>query len=93
MAEKKTAEITTSSGFTCSLDLNRIASMDFLDALQEYQDGNSIALSRVVSIMFDKETKSRLYEHVRNEEGLVLIDDTAKEILEILNGCKKGKNS
>ena len=93
MAEKRTVEITTSSGFQCVLDLNRIASMDFVDAMASYQDGDVLALSRAVSIMFDKDTKTRLYEHVRNEDGLVLIDDTAREIVEILNGAKAGKNS
>lgn len=91
--DKRTADVTTSSGFTCTLDLNRVASMNFVDAMADYQDGDILSLSRAVAIMFDKETKNRLYEHVRNGDGLVPLEDVAREIIEILNGAKQGKNS
>ena len=91
--EKRTAEVTTSSGFSCVVDLNRIASMELIDTLCEYQDGNVLALSKMLKIMFDEETKDRLYAHVRNESGLTPVEDIGREIIDILNGTKQGKNS
>jgi hypothetical protein len=91
--EKRTAEITTSSGFSCVVDLNRIASMELIDALREYQGGNPVALSVMLDIVFDKETKARLYDHVRSEDGYTPIEKIGMEVIEIFNGTKQGKNS
>jgi hypothetical protein len=47
----------------------------------------------MLKIMFDEETKDRLYAHVRNESGLTPVEDIGREIIDILNGTKQGKNS
>ena len=47
---------------------------------------NVVASSRVITMLLGKETKKRLYEHVRNADGIVTIDAVMTEIADIFNG-------
>lgn len=94
MAESKTADITTSSGFSCKLDLMRLDNMELFEEIAEFQkSSNVVALSRALAMVLGDEAKKVLYEHLRTEDGRVPIEDLGRELTEILKGVNAGKNS
>ena len=95
MATKKKADIITSSGFSCSMDISRLDNMELIDALTVFEEGKSgsaKALSKALTLILGDD-KQRLYDHLRTEDGRVPLVDLARELNEIINGAKDGKNS
>lgn len=86
-------EITTKSGFTCEIDQKVMDSMELLDGLVEMTGGNPLALSTVCRLILGEETRARLYDHLRNEEGRVPVADVDRELTEIMQAMgNQGKN-
>ena len=80
--------VTTESGYTVSVDEEKLDDMRFVDALAELQD-NGLALPRVMDMVFTEEDKQRLYDHVRTDDGRVLIEKTTSELCEVLRALEK----
>lgn len=77
--------ITTKSGFCCEIAPEVLNNMELVDALAEVQNGNSLAYPTVCLLILGKETRTRLYNHLRNEAGRVPPADVDRELTEIMN--------
>ncbi len=78
-------EITTKSGFTCEIDPETLNNMELVDALAEVQNGNKLAYPTVCLLILGRETRARLYDHLRNEAGRVPPEDVDRELTEIMS--------
>jgi hypothetical protein len=79
---------TTESGFEFEIDESRIRKMEFLENLADLDDGNPLALPRLVKQLFDTEDKKRLYEHCDHDTEKV-----TQEIYAIFRANGETKNS
>lgn len=82
-------QITTKSGFACDIDPDVLNSMELIDALAELQSGNRLAYPEVSLLILGRETRARLYDHLRNEAGRVPPDAVDRELTEILQALGK----
>lgn len=84
----------TTSGFECDIDRERLKNMELVDALADMQDDDVLAVSRVVRLLFTKEEKKRLYDHLRTPDGRVPPDAIGVELNEIFSMLgEEGKKS
>lgn len=89
-------EVKTSSGFQCEIDKSVLDDMEILDLLLEVEDdpNNSIIyFNRILKKMMDKETRDRLYDHIRENNGRVPVSKFTEEFNEIFKALKDGKKS
>ncbi len=85
----------TSTGFEYEIEDWRLDNMELLDALAEADKGNLLAFSVVCDLLFGKEQKKKLYDHVRTEKGTVPSEKLSAELLDIIRGTNPesdGKN-
>ena len=83
----------TSAGFDFALDEKVLDNMELLDAIAESEE-NPLALSRICLLLLGRESRGRLYDHLREEDGRVPTETVSAAILEIFDACGiKGKNS
>ena len=61
----------TESGFSIELEESALDNMEVLDALSDLDEGNPLAMSRLVVKLLGKDGKKRLYDHLRTEDGRV----------------------
>ena len=81
-------------GFTCEVDENLLDNMELVDALAEGRDGDALFISRICSLVFDKQTKKALYDHLRSEDGRVPVEDVNSAVIDLFNKLgTEGKNS
>lgn len=91
-----TKQVETSSGFQCEIDTEVLDDMEILDILLEMEDdpkNSLIYYNKIMKKMMDEETKNRLYEHLREENGRVPASKFATEFNEIFKALKDGKKS
>lgn len=84
----------TKSGFEFSIDSDAIKDMEFLELVGEAEN-NPTKLGKMYERLLGKEQKKRLYDHVRNENGRVLIDQVKVEsddIFDAINSAGETKN-
>lgn len=84
---------TTKSGFYFELKDEAFNDYELLEALREIDTGNESAIVTVIDRLLDKEQKSALKEHLRDESGRVGAREMIAEIAEIMQISKEGKNS
>lgn len=91
----------TKSGFEFEIDEKRVNNMEFIDLLVELDevdenDASQIltTVSKLISCILDKDTKKRLYDHVRDDKGTVPIEKVQEELNDIIhfNGNEELKN-
>lgn len=83
----------TSTGFEFEIDEMKLDDMEFLDALSEV-DENPLKFSKIIKMMLGEEQRSRLYDHLRTEDGRVPVDAANAAIIEIMEYSKDDtKNS
>lgn len=75
---------TTKSGFEFSISDERLDNMELIDALGELEN-NPLAVSKVCTLLLGEKLKAELYDHVRNDEGIVPASSIEKEIAEIFH--------
>ena len=80
-----------SCGFEADIDETRIADMEFMDAINDIQEGDLTGLSKLAGIILPKPERKKLYDCVRNEDGLATIDKVGDMLFELLDqlGSKK----
>ena len=80
-----------SCGFEADIDETRIADMEFMDAINDIQEGDLTGLSKLAGIILPKPERKKLYDCVRNENGLATIDKVGDMLFELLEqlGSKK----
>lgn len=84
-------KVKTSTGFECELDPGVLNDMEVLDMVVRIDEGDALAYSPFLTKILGKENKARLYDHVRNSDGRVPIENVGSEVGEILEqaGGKK----
>lgn len=81
-------KVTTESGYTVSVEEEKLDDMRFVDALAELQE-NGLALPRVMNMVFTEADKKRLYDHVATDDGRVPIEKATAEFCEVLRALEK----
>ena len=76
---------TTSSGFAFSISDEAANDMELFELFAE-ADQNPLVLPTLISKLLGSEQKKRLYDHLRNENGIVPVDKVGEELLEMLKG-------
>ena len=83
----------TESGFSIELEESTLDNMEVLDALSDLDEGNPLAMSRLVVKLLGKDGKQRLYNHLRTEDGRVPASAVESAIMELFQSINDGKNS
>ena len=66
--------------------------MELIDALADIDDGNLLAVSKVLTLLLGPEQKKKMYNFVRTEDGIVSAQTVSEMIVEILATKKETKN-
>lgn len=83
----------TANGFDYSVEENLKEDMELVDALTEMEEGNGLALSKVCLKLLGREQRKSLYDHLRNESGIVPVDAVGEALRDIFEGMgTAGKN-
>lgn len=86
---------TTSTGFKFSIDPDAVKDMEFIE-LAAAAEENGLLLPKMIERFLGAKQKQKLYDHVRNSKGRVMVEDINNEIKEIfdsLNADNETKNS
>lgn len=81
----------TASGFEYKIEVKRLDDMELMEVFAEL-DTNPVVLPRALEMLFGKEGKKALYDHVRTKDGKIPISAIEKEMSEILSGVDLLKN-
>ena len=84
-------DITTTSGFTCQMDEAAFDDIELLEEMVEVDKGKVQYLPSVLLRTLGAETRAALYDHVRNEAGIVTTAAILREYLEIIVSTAGGK--
>ena len=78
----------TKTGFKFEVDGDVVRDMEFIElAAASQEDG--LLLPKVIELVLGTEQKKALYDHVRNENGRVIVDDVSREFGEILDAINE----
>lgn len=82
----------TNDGFEIELDENFLDDAEMIEAMTQLgKDPSAFFILR--DRMLTPENKKRLYDHLRNEKGIVPMSALDKALNELLTSFKAGKNS
>ena len=68
-------------GFTIDVNERELQNMETIDILSELEAGegtSALLYPRLLNRLFGKEGKSRIYDHVRSDDGIVEIEKVAE---------------
>ena len=82
----------TKNGFAFEITAERADNMELIDALADIDDGNLLAVSKVLTLLLGPEQKKKMYDFVRTEDGIVSAQTVSEMIVEILATKKETKN-
>ena len=83
----------TENGFNYEIDEKVLDDMELIDAMAASQGDDPTQISTVVLKIFGPDQRTKLYDHVRTEDGRVPITEVANIITEIINSIgEDGKN-
>lgn len=83
----------TESGFEFEVDEQCIDDMELVDALSETMNDNPLAFSIVCTKLFGVDQKKALYDHLRNANGRVPLEEISKAIGDVFKAFgDTGKN-
>lgn len=82
----------TKNGFVFEITDERADNMELIDALADIDDGNLLAVSKVLTLLLGPEQKKKMYDFVRTEDGIVSAQTVSEMIVEILAAKKETKN-
>lgn len=83
---------TTVSGFTFEIDETKVNDMRVIDAMVEAEENNLGGVSKLITLLFDKQQKKELYAFCADENGRVDIEKCTKLVFEILAFDGETKN-
>lgn len=83
----------TSSGFKYAVNKNMLNNVEFLEIFAKVQNGDQMKIFELIEMSLGAEQKKQLYDHVRDEEGMVPVDAVSKEISEIFEDLGKDPNT
>lgn len=90
----KTIKGTTSTGFEFKVDPDVVRDMEFIE-LAAAAEENGLLLPKLIECVLGTDQKKALYDHVRGENGRVMIEainDEVKEVFDSLNTNPETKN-
>lgn len=79
---------TTRTGFKFSIDPLAIKDMEFIELAAEAEE-NGLVLPKMLERVLGKKQKDKLYDHVRDSKGRVLIDVINEEVEDIFNALNQ----
>lgn len=82
----------TKNGFKFEITDERTDNMELIDAMADIDDGNILAVSKVLTLLLGPEQKKKMYDFVRTEDGIVSAQTVSEMIVEILAAKKETKN-
>lgn len=82
----------TKNGFKFEITDERADNMELIDAMADIDDGNILAVSKVLTLLLGPEQKKKMYDFVRTEDGIVSAQTVSEMIVEILAAKKETKN-
>ena len=82
----------TKNGFAFEITDERVDNMELIDAMADIDDGNILAVSKVLTLLLGPEQKKKMYDFVRTEDGIVSAQAVSEMIVEILAAKKETKN-
>lgn len=83
---------TTASGFDFEVDETVLDDMRLVDALADLEDGDALAISRLLILLLGKDQRSRAYAHL-GSGGKATVEAASRLIVEIFQAIgKAGKN-
>lgn len=91
MAEKKSIQGKTTSGFKYALDPDRLNNYELLEYMAEV-DNNALLFPKVLKLLLGEEQKNALTEHLRDDEGIIPLEKVNDELMEIFTGNQQTKN-
>ena len=77
----------TKSGFEYELTDERLNNFELFDVMAEV-DENSLLIPKMLTLLLGKDQKKALYDHLRDEKGIVPIEKVTEEIKEIFDNEK-----
>nr|DAE10379.1 MAG TPA: hypothetical protein [Siphoviridae sp. ctwrX9] len=83
---------TTESGFEFEIPKKNIDNYEVLEVLGELEE-NPFVIPKVVGMLFGKEQKNKLKDHVRDEDGVVSSEKMGEEIKYVFEKIAELKNS
>lgn len=79
--------------FEISLPETALDNMELIDALAELDGGSPLAVSRACALLFGKEQRQKLYDHLRAADGRVPVEAVVKALTNTLTELgQPGKN-
>ena len=86
-------QITTDSGYACSIDREALDDMRIMDALIDLQNGTKMeqvtALRTIIDRMLGEKQKELLYKHLEDKEGRAGMGMVQRELLYIFTKIGK----
>lgn len=76
--------VKTKSDFEIAVDDEAMNSMELVDTLVEVESNDLLAVSKLGEMLLGKDGKKKLYEHLRNNKGIVPVDLFMQELNEIM---------
>ena len=95
MATKKDTykiAVTTDTGFKCDVNRDALNDVELLDDIIDMNNGELISVHRIVDKVIGKEQRAALYDHVRDDKGVVKLDAISAELTNIFDAVQNLKN-
>ena len=77
-------KVTTKTGFECEINPDVMDDMEVLDLVVRIEKADVLAYPPFLDKIFERDTKTRLYDHIRTEDGRVPISAIGQEVSDIL---------
>lgn len=74
---------TTRTGFEFEVDKDQLTNAEFLEKFSEMQHGDSLMVFELLAVTLGKDQKKKLYDHCRNEKGMVPVEALTDELTDI----------
>lgn len=85
----------TKTGFKFTCDSRLMQNVEFLEEFAAVQSGDGLEVFNLIKRILGEDQKKALYEHIRDEEGIVPVDamkDELADIFEALAEANETKN-
>ena len=95
MATKKDTykiAVTTDTGFKSDVNRDALNDVELLDDIIDMNNGELISVHRIVDKVIGKEQRAALYDHVRDDKGVVKLDAISAELTNIFDAVQNLKN-
>ena len=80
---------TTGTGFPFEINKDLLADAEFLELFAEVQNGGTMKTFALIKKALGDDQKSRLYDHCRNDAGIVPVDALTGEIADIFGALNE----